>query len=80
MLCTKQQICGIRGQEMEHSAHNVTAQKVAGSTTIASMIGLEQWLYHGHWEKMDRKLSIHFDIDILKLLGPWHFIYLSCTK
>ena len=28
------------------SEHNTTAQKLAGSTTIASTIGLEHWLCH----------------------------------
>ena len=72
-FCTKQQICGIRGQEIRgHSAHDITAQKVASSTTIASTIGLEQWLCHGHWEKRDRKLLLEIIwwltlTDILKL-------------
>ena len=42
-FCTKQQICGIRGQEIHgHSAHYITAQKVASLTTIASTVSLEQ--------------------------------------
>ena len=59
---------------MDHRMHDITAQKVAGLTTIASKIGLEQWLGHGHWEKRDRLLLLEIISWLTLTQISWNYV------